>query len=421
MAEEKDGIAIHPFTNWAVRTDSEETLNVKLLITRYGEVVCNKTLISVKKDDSYTGTKFLPRKPPINDPSVECLEDQKLNVSFQIPKGVKNPRPFIDGQIYTFQYNFTGNKFNTKKDFYKSLNSMIALFVYSEYPIPTKPCWLRHVKPIFQQYAKLYPVMKTHFFDLANYNEVVANKRGIIRSMSLNEDDPNYMPVTRDLSKHKKDMILKWLAEDKPCYGAINFAVNVQMLEELLQTALKLEHSTIPPYLSGYFSLKKSHNTQVKAMMKSILISEMHHLAIVANIINAIGGHPDLLAPDFVPSYPSYLPGGCHPDHKISINKMSTLQIRDAYMVIEQPARELKEGGLMKTINKIIKDKQISRESNKPSSKKNKSCTKKSESCPNEEETSHYLYAEGIFYHHYSHLIIEKSDGKEIYAKVCTL
>ncbi|XP_046855230.1 uncharacterized protein LOC124448267 isoform X3 [Xenia sp. Carnegie-2017] len=395
LAEAIGGLAVHPLTQWTLRSDGNSTLKTSLRMTQFGKTKCDKDLIVVEQDDSYTMGPFLPRTPAISKATVKCSKDNNLEVSFETPTSVNNPRHFIDGQVYTFQYYFKEiGKINASNEKFKSLNSMIALFVYSNYKIPTNPCWLRHVGPIFQQYATLYPVMKTHFFDMGDYYEVVANKRGLIRSMELDEEDPHYMPVTRDLSKPKRQMILNWLAQEKPCYGVLNFAVNVQMLKQLLQTALKLEHSTIPPYLSGYFSLKKSENSQVREMVKGILISEMHHMALVANVINAIGGHPDLLAPDFVPSYPSYLPGGVHPQHKISVNKMSTTQIRNAYMVIEQPTKELQEGGLMDAINRLIDEKQDQTVGKASKTSKTEQCEKGDTKCGSiHDKSSYYAFS----------------------------
>src|SRR5216684_2218976 len=49
------------------------------------------------------------------------------------------------------------------------------------------------------------------FVKLGDYDSVVANKARVQTVFSLPEDDPRYMPVTRDLSPAKRQMILNWL------------------------------------------------------------------------------------------------------------------------------------------------------------------------------------------------------------------
>ena len=345
LAEDKDGVDIHPFTRWVLRSKPVQSVTVRLFMTVYGEYPEQKSF-NINVSCIGCGSASIRELP--DDPGV-----------FEFETTTKDPnhaRLFIDGQVYFFQYYLEGRTAGSDVD------SAIVILVWDEFKVPTQPNWIRHIKPIFQQYANLYPVMKINFLDLSNYYEVVENKYALIKTMSLDEEDPRYMPVTRDLSPGKVQMILKWLMDDHPRYGFSNLGIGEYTLKYLLQTALQLEHSTIPPYLTGYLSIKKGYNTQVKSILKDILIDEMHHLAQVSNILNAIDGNPNLFAPHFVPSYPSYLPGGVHPDIKITVNKLSTLQIRNVYMVLETPSKELEENGLIKAVDKIIKDtlKQVS-------------------------------------------------------------
>lgn len=72
------------------------------------------------------------------------------------------------------------------------------------------PTWYDSIQPVFQQYANLYPVMK-HFIDLGNYEQVKNYAKMLARAFRLPEEDPNAMPVTRDLSPAKRAAILQWL------------------------------------------------------------------------------------------------------------------------------------------------------------------------------------------------------------------
>ena len=79
-------------------------------------------------------------------------------------------------------------------------------------------------------------------------------------------------------------------------------------LREHLQVALELEHSTIPPYLCALYSIREGTNQAAAAILQGIVMEEMLHMAMVSNVLNAIGGHPRINHPGFVPDYPTYLP-----------------------------------------------------------------------------------------------------------------
>lgn len=79
-------------------------------------------------------------------------------------------------------------------------------------------------------------------------------------------------------------------------------------LRALLQSAIQLEHATIPVYLSGLYSLKPEMPWRVGQIIRTVVVEEMLHVVLAANTLNAIGGTPTLTAPDFIPNYPDYLP-----------------------------------------------------------------------------------------------------------------
>lgn len=80
-------------------------------------------------------------------------------------------------------------------------------------------------------------------------------------------------------------------------------------LRQMLQTAVEIEHATIPPYLAAYYSIQPGGaNKDAATVIHSVAIEEMLHMASVANILNAVGGHPVLNTPEFPPIYPYNLP-----------------------------------------------------------------------------------------------------------------
>lgn len=82
----------------------------------------------------------------------------------------------------------------------------------------------------------------------------------------------------------------------------------IESLRDHLQTALVLEHSTIPPYLCALYSIKDGRNTAASEIIRSVVMEEMLHMTLVSNLLNSIGGKPRTSHPQFIPVYPGYLP-----------------------------------------------------------------------------------------------------------------
>ncbi|XP_035665941.1 uncharacterized protein LOC118409176 [Branchiostoma floridae] len=241
----------------------------------------------------------------------------------------------VDGQLYVYDITVQP-KGDTDVAFPQNLKTTIHLYCKHESKPPYT--WVDDIYPICQQYDNLYPVMKP-LFNLASYREVVrdSTRKQLLHSLQLPIEDPNHMPVTRDLSPAKKDMLVHWLKQHDRKYSLEDQATRLAELKENLQLALRLELATIPPYLSAYFSIKDGFNTKVASLLKDIVVQEMYHMALVANILNAIGGTPVLNDPDLLPTYPGPLPGGCRPELNIQLAKCSLHQIHDVFMAIEKP------------------------------------------------------------------------------------
>src|SRR5579863_8828092 len=62
----------------------------------------------------------------------------------------------------------------------------------------------------------------------------------------------------------------------------------------------------------------------------------MLHLTLAGNLLNAIGGTPDLIRDGFVPTYPCYLPNG-ETDFEVSIARFSDSTI-GTFLNIERPS-----------------------------------------------------------------------------------
>ena len=118
--------------------------------------------------------------------------------------------------------------------------------------------------------------------------------------------------------------------------SGIRSAASADELGVYLQSAIKLEHSTIPPYLTAMFSLRSGTNAQIARQIQEIVIEEMLHMTIAANILIAIGGCPSINGKDFVPSYPGPLPMNIG-DLEVGIEAFSIGLVKETFMAIEEP------------------------------------------------------------------------------------
>lgn len=123
------------------------------------------------------------------------------------------------------------------------------------------------------------------------------------------------------------------------------FEEKLDELKANLQTAMQLEHSTIPPYLCALYSIKEGKNLMAAEIVKSVVIEEMLHMVMVANLINAIGGTPvigKVKGEPFIPSYPTNLPGNVDPDLIVNLTSLTKKQVR-VFCKIEHPGDEERE------------------------------------------------------------------------------
>lgn len=104
-----------------------------------------------------------------------------------------------------------------------------------------------------------------------------------------------------------------------------------------LHAAIALEHATLPPYLTAYYSLHPTTNSDAAHVIRVIAVEEMLHLTLAANVLNAIGGTPDLTRPGFVPTYPAYLPDG-EDDFTVDLRHFCP-EALETFCKIERPGR----------------------------------------------------------------------------------
>jgi hypothetical protein len=116
---------------------------------------------------------------------------------------------------------------------------------------------------------------------------------------------------------------------------------DVHGVRAALQAAIELEHGVIPPYLYALYSLVPGGNDTVAETLRSVVNEEMLHLALAANLLNAVGGRPALDSPRMLPRYPGPLPGTVDDGLVVGLAPFSVALVRDVFMRIEQPEHAL--------------------------------------------------------------------------------
>jgi hypothetical protein len=104
-----------------------------------------------------------------------------------------------------------------------------------------------------------------------------------------------------------------------------------------LYAALRLEHATLPPYLTALYSLHPGSNSAAWHILRVVAVEEMLHLSLAANVMNAVGGTPDLTGAHFVPPYPTCLPDG-ETDFTVDLQPFSQEAV-EVFLKIERPAQ----------------------------------------------------------------------------------
>lgn len=110
-----------------------------------------------------------------------------------------------------------------------------------------------------------------------------------------------------------------------------------EQLHQYLYGAMQLEHATIPPYLTALYSIRPGTNADAYHVLRVTAVEEMLHLTLAANLLNAVGGTPDLTRPGFVPEYPAYLPDG-ETDFSVSRRRFSR-EALETFLSIERPRK----------------------------------------------------------------------------------
>jgi hypothetical protein len=104
-------------------------------------------------------------------------------------------------------------------------------------------------------------------------------------------------------------------------------------LRRALQTAVEIEHAVLPPYLYALYSLDRDRNSEIFGLIKSVVMEEMSHMGLAANVLVAIGGSPAI----DTPAYPGPLPCGVATELTVPLAPFSIELVKSVFMAIEEP------------------------------------------------------------------------------------
>lgn len=216
------------------RLSPGQSAEAKLYATRFGEPYPGARVIVLFEPSqlqAQAGSPDLGPAPEVAVP-IDALgyrplvtaDQQGLAVLPLVASDPGNPRGYIDGQVYGLRPVLEDAVFSPAAPYPFNPSDFISVLVWDRFEPEEEPItWYGTLQPVLQQFENLYPVMK-RFLRLGDYESVCENRRDLIYAFGLEVDDPNYMPVTRDLSPAKSSVLLRWLnhlgPDGKPLRGA---------------------------------------------------------------------------------------------------------------------------------------------------------------------------------------------------------
>ncbi|HKP12513.1 MAG TPA: hypothetical protein VJZ91_10400, partial [Blastocatellia bacterium] len=190
-------------TQFVYRLNPGDVVGVELIATQFGEPAVNQT-ITLNYDNSQIGSSGQPQSALTFPASVTTGVGGRA--SFCLTAGDPgNPRPYIDGQVYGVGFSWA---LDSDPEFPPDPNKFISVRVYD--PFEQAPTWA-NLQPILQQYARLYPFMSQKVMNIADLQTIQSNLQALLMVLNIPMTDPRYMPVTRDLSRDKRQRLIEWL------------------------------------------------------------------------------------------------------------------------------------------------------------------------------------------------------------------
>ncbi|HXI25675.1 MAG TPA: cupin domain-containing protein [Pyrinomonadaceae bacterium] len=217
LAEHESGkfVNIWPFTARAVGGDN---VTFELRAFQWGKPLANEKLSLTAESTGGTPASLVIQSDgsgsAVTDKNGRAVFIVKTPTSLDIPAD----RTQLDSLCYLFDGPWTrlnGGLFSTTFNSPDRAILPAALVVWSPYPDAgmAHPTWEGQVQPVFDEYMRMYPGMK-QIMDLTQLSVVQAHLQALLDVFSLPFEAPHRMPVTRDLSTQKIEVIKTWLKNE---------------------------------------------------------------------------------------------------------------------------------------------------------------------------------------------------------------
>jgi hypothetical protein len=216
LSENPDGWLLRA-DNFVFRLDPGDKTKVRLRATQFGKTPLSGLEIglTIQLLGAPKGGLGALRIPD----SIQIGADgwAELTIATGDP-GYPRKRLKIDGQVYAIGYQLTAHPVPSA---YQNPSSLISGMIYTDWSKVAAnfafPTWDGDVETVLNQYDVLYPVMRDKIgIALGDYQAVRNNIEVILKYMSFPRTDPRHMPVTRDLSKTKLQLVKNWAAHGSP-------------------------------------------------------------------------------------------------------------------------------------------------------------------------------------------------------------
>ena len=212
MTERPDGIHIDA-TAIVFRLNPGEDARVDLIATRFGKPEPGVDIgLEFVKGAPATGLSVLtgaaaPLTPVTLPGIVQTGPGGRVTVTLRAGNP-GHPRAHMDGQLYVVRF-FRGARVTANRQ------GELLVRVFEPRAVPAAPRW-PDVEQILTQYSRLYPSMR-RIVDLASDSAIRGFGPGALAAAMRRPDTAaNFMPVTRDLSRDKTALVLKWLDAGAP-------------------------------------------------------------------------------------------------------------------------------------------------------------------------------------------------------------
>lgn len=190
----------------ASQNGNGSSLSIDMIARQWGKPLKSTYQVEFLQSSPQSGISISSKVPT----GVDGKGTLTVNWDGLTEKDLKGDRAFIGSQLY-----YLGGEWqNTSNMFWSMGQAGLSVIAWPAYKAPKSPTWNANVKPVMDEFMRLYPGMK-QIMDMSDYNTVKNNAPKLKMVFTLPETDPHSMPVTRDLNPALKSMIVDWI--DQGC------------------------------------------------------------------------------------------------------------------------------------------------------------------------------------------------------------